>query len=87
MILSNEPGFYKKSAFGIRIENLVYIHNKRFVELTMVPIEKSLINSKILNQKEKKWINDYHGRVRDNLLKFMNRKEKENLKIACSPIN
>ena len=87
MILSNEPGFYKKASFGIRIENLVYIHNKRFKELTMVPIEKSLINKKILNKKEKNWLNDYHNKVRNNLYRFMVGKDKENLNIACSPIN
>ena len=50
MILSNEPGFYKKNKFGIRIENLVYIKkiNKKlsFQNLTLVPIEKELINFK-----------------------------------------
>ena len=47
MILSNEPGYYEKNNFGIRIENLVYIKNKNkksFENLTMVPIEKDLID-------------------------------------------
>ena len=58
MILSNEPGFYKKNKFGIRIENLVYIKkvNKKllFQNLTLVPIEKELINFKKLKQKRKR---------------------------------
>ncbi len=52
MILSNEPGYYKKNKFGIRIENLVYVKktNKKifFENLTLAPIEKDLINFKLL---------------------------------------
>ena len=48
MILSNEPGYYKKNNFGIRIENLVFVKRKNkkvyFENLTLVPIEKELIN-------------------------------------------
>ena len=40
MILSNEPGYYKKNYFGIRIENLIYINRNKFEELTIAPIEK-----------------------------------------------
>ena len=86
MVISNEPGFYKKGQFGIRIENLVYIKNNRFEELTMAPIEKSLINKKILSKKEINWLNKYHIKVKKNLFKFMNREEKSNLINACSPI-
>ena len=54
MILSNEPGYYKKNKFGIRIENLVFvkkISNKLFFEnLTLAPIEKDLINFNMLTQ-------------------------------------
>ena len=57
MILSNEPGYYKKNQFGIRIENLIYVKksNKKifFENLTMAPIEKELINFKLLNSSEK----------------------------------
>ena len=86
MVLSNEPGFYKEGLFGVRIENLVYINKNRFNELTIVPIEKDLINKKILNDQEIKWINNYHLKVKKNLLKFMNRNEKIDLIKACSPI-
>ena len=64
MILSNEPGYYKKGSFGIRIENLVYIKNKKFQELTLAPIEKSLIKKDVLNINEIKWINQYHNKVK-----------------------
>ena len=60
MILSNEPGYYKKGKFGIRIENLVYvkkIKKKLFFEnLTLAPIDKDLINFKLLNEKEKNYL-------------------------------
>ena len=86
MIISNEPGYYKEGSFGIRIENLIYINQNKFKELTMVPIEKDLINKKMLNKNEINWINKYHSRVRKNLLKFMGFQEKVDLTKACSPI-
>jgi len=86
MIISNEPGYYKKGYFGIRIENLIYIKKNKFQELTMTPIEKDLIIKKMLNKKEIDWLNKYHTKVKKNLLRFMNAKEKINLIDACSPI-
>ena len=86
MILSNEPGYYKEGSFGIRIENLIYIKNNKFEELTIAPIEKDLIDKKILNKNEIKWINSYHKKVRENLFEFMSVNEKIDLKKACSPI-
>jgi len=86
MIISNEPGYYKEGSFGIRIENLIYINQNKFNELTMVPIEKDLINKKILNNNEINWINKYHSRVKKNLMKFMSFQEKADLTKACSPI-
>ena len=86
MVVSNEPGYYKEGAFGIRIENLVYIKKNKFEELTVAPIEKDLIDKKILNREEIKWINNYHRKVKRNLSKFMSLKEKMDLTKACSPI-
>ena len=86
MIISNEPGYYRKGYFGIRIENLIYIKNNRFENLTMAPIEKDMIKKKMLNKKEVEWLNKYHTKVRKNLLRFMNVNEKANLIKACSPI-
>jgi len=86
MIISNEPGYYKEGYFGIRIENLIYIKKNKFEELTLVPIEKDLIKRKMLNKKEIIWINNYHKKVKKNLSRFMNLKEKVNLIDACSPI-
>ena len=52
----------------------------------MAPIEKDLIKKEMLNKKEIIWLNKYHTRVKKNLSKFMNFKEKTNLINACSPI-
>ena len=86
MIVSNEPGYYKEGSFGIRIENLIYVKKNKFEELTIAPIEKDLINKRILNNTEINWLNTYHKKVKKSLSKFMNIKEKKDLTRACSPI-
>jgi len=81
MVLSNEPGYYKKDKFGIRIENLVYVKKLRnkiyFENLTLVPIEKSLINFNLLNLSEKNYLFRYHLNVYSNISKYLNNKEKK----------
>jgi len=90
MIVSNEPGYYEKNNFGIRIENLIYVKQikkiKYFENLTMAPIEKDLIDEKLLNTEEKKWINLYHKKVYKNIKSFMVKNEIRYLKKACSII-
>ena len=86
MIISNEPGYYKEGKFGIRIENLIYINKNKFQELTLAPIEKNLINKRILSKSEINWLNNYHLKVKNSLLKFMNLNERNELINACSPI-
>ena len=90
MVLSNEPGYYEKNKFGIRIENLVYVKkvkSKRYFEnLTMAPIDKELINQTLLNKKEIEWINSYHKQVFINLKNFMNKEEVLELKKSCSSL-
>ena len=81
MILSNEPGFYKKNKFGIRIENLVYVkrQNKRlfFENLITVPIEKDLINFNLLTNFEKNYLFKYHLNVYSKISKYLNSNEKK----------
>ena len=81
MILSNEPGYYKKGKFGIRIENLLYVkkkNNKLFFEnLTLAPIDKDLINFKLLNKQEKNYLFNYHLNVYSKLSKYLNKNEKK----------
>jgi len=81
MILSNEPGFYKKDKFGIRIENLVYVKKKNkklfFENLTMAPIEKDLVNFKLLTRFEKNYLFRYHFNVYSKISKYLNLNEKK----------
>ena len=81
MILSNEPGYYKKDKFGIRIENLVFVKkNKKnifFENLTFVPIEKELINYKLLSPLEKNYLFKYHINVYSKISKYLNLKERK----------
>ena len=90
MIVSNEPGYYEEGNFGIRIENLVRVKkNKKgysFCNLTMAPIDKSLINKSILKKEELNWLNNYHKEVFKNLKNFMNSKELPELELACSSL-
>ena len=81
MVLSNEPGFYKKNKFGIRIENLIYVKNLNkklfFKNLTMAPIEKDLINYKLLTSQEKDYLFKYHLDVYAKISKYLNYNEKK----------
>src|SRR5215213_9497670 len=73
MILSNEPGYYKTDAYGIRIENLELVIGtdiegsekpmNAFETLTLAPIDRRLIEVNMLSATELKWLNDYHERV------------------------
>jgi len=76
MIVSNEPGYYKTGAYGIRIENLVAVKRARpsngergrdmfeFETLTLAPIDRAMIAPALLDHGEKAWLNAYHARVR-----------------------
>ena len=81
MILSNEPGYYKKNDFGIRIENLVFVRKNKsklfFENLTMAPIDVDLINFKLLNKKEKNYLFKYHFDVYNNISSFLDKNEKK----------
>jgi len=81
MILSNEPGYYKKNSFGIRIENLIFVKktkNKIFFDnLTLAPIEKELINYKLLTSMEKNYLFKYHVNVYSKISKYLNLKERK----------
>lgn len=75
MILSNEPGYYKTDAFGIRIENLELVVPKEiagaekpmngFEALTLAPIDRRLIEVAMLSADERNWLDAYHARVRE----------------------
>jgi Xaa-Pro aminopeptidase len=73
MFLSNEPGYYKTGAYGIRIENLVLVEPRAiagaegvyfgFETLTHVPIERALVDGALLTREDVAWWNAYHARV------------------------
>ena len=81
MILSNEPGYYKRNKFGIRIENLVYVKREKkkifFENLTLAPIEKDLINFNLLTSFEKNYLFKYHLDVYSKISKYLTTKEKK----------
>ncbi len=81
MILSNEPGFYKRDNYGIRIENLVYVNKKNkklfFENLTLAPIEKDLINLNLLTKSEKDYLFKYHLNVYSKISKYLKLNEKK----------
>jgi len=69
-VLSNEPGYYKTGEYGIRIENLIAIHDSatapgflEFETLTLAPIDTRLIDRALLTEDERNWLNAYHQRV------------------------
>ena len=81
MILSNEPGYYKKDKFGIRIENLIYIKKNKnklcFENLTLAPIDKDLINFDLLTNDEKNYLWKYNLDIYTKLHKYLNSNEKK----------
>ena len=81
MVLSNEPGYYKKNHFGIRIENLVYVDKKNsklfFKNLTMAPIDKDLINFDLLTSSEKNYLFMYHLDVYSKISKYLKQNERK----------
>ena len=81
MILSNEPGYYEEGKFGIRTENLIFIKKFKkkifFENLTLAPIDRDLIEYKMLTEKEKDYIFRYHLTVYSKLSSFLNLKEKK----------
>ncbi len=87
MVISNEPGYYKTGAYGIRIENLIMVQpvagKKGFLQfetLTLAPIDHKLIDTKMLSLIERKWLNDYHARVYRELHKKLDKEQAAWLK-------
>ena len=81
MILSNEPGYYERKKFGIRIENLIYVEKSKnkifFKNLTLAPIDADLINYKMLSPIEKKYLFNYNMETYAKISKFLNSSEKK----------
>jgi Xaa-Pro aminopeptidase len=97
MILSNEPGYYKTDAYGIRIENLELVVGtditaaekpvNAFETLTLAPIDRRLIDLNMLSGEELSWINDYHARVRHEVRPHVDEATKMWLDAATAPLS
>lgn len=97
MIVSNEPGFYKDGAYGIRIENLQYVTEPEeitgsdrptmaFTCLTFAPLARDLIDTARLTEVEREWVDSYHGKVWQKISPLVDGAVKEWLKAACAAI-
>ncbi|WFD01957.1 Xaa-Pro aminopeptidase [Malassezia obtusa] len=90
MVISNEPGYYLDGEWGIRIENLIILPAGflRFEHITLCPIQTKLINSSLLNEEERAWVNAYHDEVYAKLLPVLEKQGDERaiawLKKECS---
>src|SRR5262249_38043629 len=97
MILSNEPGYYRPGAYGIRIENLVLVTEAAPVEdaekplncfetLTLAPIDRRLIEPALMTKEEIAWLDAYHARVRDVLAPLVDEQTRAWLHDACASL-
>jgi Xaa-Pro aminopeptidase len=96
MIISNEPGYYKQGEYGIRIENLVLVVDKKvagaekemlgFETLTFAPIERRLVVKAMLSEAELAWLNAYHADVLAKIGPQLEGEDKAWLEAACAPI-
>ncbi|TOO31101.1 aminopeptidase P family protein [Vibrio parahaemolyticus] len=95
MVLSNEPGYYRANAFGIRIENLELVVETptngdfpvlSFESLTRCPIDKRNINVDMLTRPELAWLNDYHQKVWEQISPLVEGEVKEWLREATLPL-
>ena len=95
MIVSNEPGYYKTGAYGIRIENLVVVQpcgdgSERpmlcFETLTLAPIDRALIKRELLEADEVAWLDAYHARVREIITPLVDAETARWLAAATAPL-
>jgi Xaa-Pro aminopeptidase len=97
MILSNEPGYYKQGAYGIRIENLVLVSEAKavpggdiamlgFETLTLCPIDRRLIDITLLDAGERAWLDAYHARVLSELGPLVDASVLPWLEKSCAPL-
>jgi Xaa-Pro aminopeptidase len=97
MILSNEPGYYKTDAYGIRIENLELVIGtditaaekpvNAFETLTLAPIDRRLVDLNMLSGDELSWLNDYHAMVRHEVRPHLDEATKAWLDAATAPLS
>lgn len=95
MILSNEPGYYREGAFGIRIENLIVVRPVEaepgrtmlgFETLTFAPIDRRMIDLTLLSDDERAWIDAYHAEVLAKIGPRVDGTTRDWLAAACAPL-
>jgi Xaa-Pro aminopeptidase len=97
MIISNEPGYYRSGAYGIRIENLIVVEpgpspegGERellgFETITRAPIDRRLIVPELLDPEERAWLDDYHAQVRLDLIDLVGPETADWLTLATAPL-
>ncbi len=96
MVVSNEPGLYLKGQYGIRIESLLLVRQwdapeseTRFLEfdpLTLVPLDRRLIDRELLDGGERLWLDGYHRRIFDTLGPDLEEADRAWLEHMCAPI-
>ena len=98
MILSNEPGYYREGAFGIRIENLIVVQEAApvpggdaramldFETLTWVPFDRRLILTDLLSTAERRWVDSYHAGVQARIGPRVEGAAHDWLTAACAPL-
>ncbi|MBM9401784.1 aminopeptidase P family protein [Gluconacetobacter azotocaptans] len=96
MILSNEPGYYRPGAFGIRLENLLLVRpapvgapGRAFLEfetLTLAPFDRRLIDAALLTEGERSWLDAYHARVCEDIAPHLDSAGQTWLRAACAPL-
>jgi len=97
MIISNEPGYYRTGAYGIRIENLVLVvaappvaggerELNAFETLTLAPIDRRLVDPSLLTNDERRWLDDYHARVDSTLAPLVDAETRAWLAVATRPL-
>lgn len=96
MILSNEPGYYREGAFGIRLENLIVVEEAAktgdhrdqlgFETLTFVPFDRRLVLTAMLDGEERAWLNAYHAAVLEKLGPRLSADALEWCRAACAPV-
>lgn len=93
MYTSNEPGYYKEGAYGIRIENLMFTTQSeidgflKFDTVTLYPIDLKLIDENILTNSEKAWINKYHHKIWSKVGKHLDGDLKTWFELKCRGLN
>ncbi len=92
MVLSNEPGYYREGAYGIRTENLVVVRESEtegwchFETVTLFPIDRRLIEVEMLARPQVQWLNEYHERVREKLVDLLEPEEVDWLEEVCESL-